>query len=559
MERLLFAPRRSGRQHTHESADDNLLGAGDSQNTRKNSDGRSFSFDSRSFVPERVDVCISQRYEIDSQEIGVGGYGRVYAAKDRMFKDRRVAIKKLVRHCDEKVETLKHEVNIMKELDHPSICKLFETYLQDDKVMFFVIEHLEGGDLCDLIMEQHHVEETTAAYIIKQAVSAVRYAHGHGIAHRDMKPENVCFCSADPGNHRVKVIDWGLGKHFASTRMKSSVGSGAFTAPEVLDPPSEDASYTSACDIWSLGVMSYVLLSGKPPFYGRPLQMLRCMQEEIYPMQGGIWDGISADAKDFIYGLLKRNSEERPSAGSLLLHPWLARQFVKVDSEVVGQVISNVEQFSHAPDFLSICVCSVARQLDHRSLENLYRVFCCLDANDDGVVELGELRAAFTLVFGEDSDELAEVDDTFSRLDLDNTGRITYTEFCAAGIGEGSYTQEQVLWAAFKTFDVDDNGKITAENMQQVLSRADVNQVWSEDVCEDVARQVMERFGSEDGSINFEEWLSLMRECASQHSEGSPKRRIGSKSDPALAAAHDIGYPSEGSDMQEAMRRLVSR
>jgi len=503
-------------------------------------------------VPERVHSCISRRYEIDPQEIGVGGYGRVYAAKDRMFKDRRVAIKKLVRHHDDKVETLTHEVDIMKELDHPSICKLFETYQPDDRVMFFVIEHLEGGDLCDLIMEQHHVEESTAAYIIKQAVSAVSYAHGHGIAHRDMKPENVCFCSRDADNHRVKVIDWGLGKHFSTTRMKSSVGSGAFTAPEVLDPPSEDACYTCACDLWSLGVMAYVLLSGKPPFYGRPIQMLRCMQEERYPMAGGLWDTVSADARDFVACLLKRDPEQRPSAGALLLHPWLARQFVRVDDDVVGQVLSNVEQFSHAPDFLSICVASVARQLDHRSLDNVYRVFCSLDANGDGVVELGELRAGFVLVFGEDSDEVAEVDDTFSRLDLDHTGLISYTEFCAAGIGESSYTQEQVLWAAFNAFDADGNGMITAEDVQRVLSRADVNQVWSEDVCEDATRQVLVHFGGKDGGIDFEEWLSLMRECASQHCEETPKRRVASKSDAGLAEAHLPGGIFQGAAARPA-------
>merc|ERR1719436_548654 len=102
---------------------------------------------------------------------------------------------------------------------------------------------------------------------------------------------------------------------------------------------------------------------------------------------------------------------------------------------------------------------------------------------------------------------------------------ISYTEFCAAGIGESSYTQEHVLWAAFKTFDIQDNGRITREELQQVLSNADVNHVWSNEVCEDVARQGMELFGGEDGNIKFEDWLSLMRESASQHAEKTMLRR----------------------------------
>jgi len=337
--------------------------------------------------------------------------------------------------------------------------------------------------------------------------------------------------------------------------MKSSVGSGCFTAPEVLsasaqqsevmsagEDGSEDAgySYTSACDLWSLGVMAYVLLSGKPPFYGNQFQMLRRMQAERYPMGDQFWEGISVEAKDFIAGLLRCDPEQRPSAESLLLHPWLARRVAPVDEDIMSQVLSNVEQFSHAPDFLSICVASVARQLDHRSLDNVYRVFCCLDSDSDGVVGLGELRAGFVHVFGEDSEEVAAVDETFSRLDLDHTGHISYTEFCAAGIGESSYTQEHVLWAAFKTFDLDDNGKITAEDMQQVLSRADVNQVWSESVCKDVADEVMQHIGSKDGSINFEEWLSLMRKCASQHCEETPKRKGSNKSEPGLVVVPTV-------------------
>mmetsp|Transcript_117292 Transcript_117292/g.373647 ORF Transcript_117292/g.373647 Transcript_117292/m.373647 type:complete len:644 (+) Transcript_117292:101-2032(+) len=484
---------------------------------------RNRRFDSRSLLAEREGAEISKRYEIDERPLAVGGYGQVFIAKDLLGRDRTVAIKKLMRHDGERDEALKSEVKIMKDLDHPSICKLFETYTQD-RVMYFVIEHLEGGDLCDRIMEFRCFDEFSAAYIIRQASGALRYAHAMGIAHRDMKPENVCFCSKNPECKRIKVIDWGLGKHFSRTRMKSSVGSGAFTAPEVLDPPSEDAGYSAACDLWSLGILTYVTLSGKAPFWGGPLQMLGKMREEIYPMTGELWDGISKDGKDFVRSLLKANPEERLPCERLISHPWLARDFIDVHPDDFVQVLSNVEHFSHAPHFLSICVASVAKQLDHRSLDKVYRVFSRLDTNGDGGLQIDEVRAGFLEVFGGSADNTEEVDEMFARLDLDGTGRITYTEFCAAGIGERSYTQEHVLWAAFKTFDIHDNGKITRESLQQVLLDADVTETWSKDVCEDVAKKVVEDFGGEDGQIGFEDWLGLMVQCASQHSMETPKK-----------------------------------
>jgi len=483
-------------------------------------------FDSRSFVPERENSEISKRYEIDARPLAVGGYGQVFVAKDLLCRDRIVAIKKLVKREDGD-EAWRSEVKIMKDLDHPSICKLFETYTQG-RFVYFVIEYLEGGDLCDRIMEHRRLEEGVSAYIMRQVCGALQHAHALGIAHRDMKPENVCFCNLDPDHkryNRLKVIDWGLGKHFSRMRMKSSVGSGTFTAPEVLDPPYEGAVYTAACDLWSLGILAYVTLSGKAPFWGSPVQMLRKMREETYPLRGPVWDNISDHAKDFVTHLLKANPEERLPCSELMKHPWVNQKFVEVSPRTLAIVLSNVEHFSHAPHFLAVCVASIAKQLDHRSLDNVYEVFSGLDENGDGSLSEDEVRAGFALAFGENSEIMEEVHEIFARLDLDGTGRLLYTEFCAAAIGESGYTQEHVLWAAFKSFDIHDNGKITLEGLQQVLLNADVTEGWSQDVCEDVAAQVIREFACAEGHLGFQEWINLMRQCTNEHSSETPKKR----------------------------------
>lgn len=394
--------------------------------------------------------------------------------------------------------------------------------------MYFVIEYCEGGDLFDRFQEYGQLAEDTVAGILKQVVSALKYAHGRGIAHRDMKLENICFCNKDdpeklPCNH-IKVIDWGLGKYFDQARMKSNVGTATYAAPEVLDGQG-DEGYTSACDLWSLGVVAYITLSGKPPFWGGMTEQLRRMRAEHYPLDTAFWKTVTPEAKDFIQCLLKQHPADRLSVDAVLAHPWLAMRSRTVAPQEIAHVLTNIEHFSRAPDFLSLCVASVARQLDHGTLTGIRDVFIQLDTDQDGVLELEEMRAGFLQVFG-DQFSSADIDEIFAHLDLDGTGQISYTEWCAAGLGEESYNEEHVLWAAFKTFDVRDDGKITVEEMQKVLTRADVSQVWTADVCEDFAGEVMEEFGNGKRDIDFAEWISLMRECAVRHERSSPKRLI---------------------------------
>merc|ERR1711933_260735 len=142
----------------------------------------------------------------------------------------------------------------------------FETY-EHERFMFFVLEFCEGGDLFDRINESRGLPEALSANVIKQVASALLYAHAHGVAHRDLKPENICFCTRDPDSTHIKVIDWGLGKFFRLNGMKSNVGSSAYAAPEVLDGRKGEG-YSQACDLWSLGVVAYISLSGKAPFWG---------------------------------------------------------------------------------------------------------------------------------------------------------------------------------------------------------------------------------------------------------------------------------------------------
>jgi len=343
------------------------------------------------------------------------------------------------------------------------------------------------------------------------------YAHGRNIAHRDIKPENVVFCTKDKDDAYVKVIDWGLGACWTNSKMSTAVGSMTYAAPEVLTSGGY-AEYTSACDVWSLGVMTYVMLCGKPPFWGSQKQHLAKATQEKYIITGPPWDAITDQAKDFVRILLRCDPAKRPMMDSVVTHTWLLKQERPCDVQTQSQVLLNMFRFSQASTFTKVCAAAVARQLDHTHLRSIHRVFRKLDQNGDGVLSLNEISTGFKNICGDESQEYQRVLETFRCLDLDGSQVIDYTEFCAAGLGQHGASQEEAIWAAFKTFDLNNDYKISKDELQKVLASVDMQNTWSAQVCEDVAQKVLEKFDTNgDGAIDFEEWKVLMRESWNQH------------------------------------------
>jgi calcium-dependent protein kinase len=470
----------------------------------------------------------------------MGGNGKVYVAKDHKFHDRLVAIKKIPKPNEPEADIFRAEVDIMKALDHPSICRLFETYI-DSAYIFLVMEFLDGGDLFDRFVEHADVfAECTVADIIKQVTGAMKYAHIRGFAHRDLKPENICFCSRDQQNTQLKVIDWGYGKYFGHQKMKSNVGTTVYVAPEVLTFSGASGGYTSACDLWSLGVLCYVALSGKTPFWGSTQEQLTRMKHEQYPIEGGVWDTISAEAKDFIRRLLRFCPRARSATDCLLQHPWLVERRQVVPQNLLVPIMTNLEHFSHKPDFLSLCMASVARQVDHSSLADIRDVFCMLDWNGEGTLDRRKVEEGFRRAFGHVPEDMSSI---FAHLDLDGTERVTYTEFCAAALGDHAFEEESVLWAAFKAFDHSDTGWVSLNDLQAVLTSADVNQVWSREVCQNVAAEVIEYYGDWDNTIYFHDWLHLMQECCSTRCHRWERGRLRPRSDVGKSGSkNSLGY-----------------
>jgi calcium/calmodulin-dependent protein kinase I len=256
------------------------------------------------------------------REIGKGGFSVVMEATNKRTGEK-VAIKRIRKDQVEgdDINLLLREVKIMRRLDHPNILKLYEVY-ESDEEFFLVMELVPGKELFDKIVDKGQYSEREAANIVRQIVSAVAYLHDQGIAHRDLKPENL-LTSGDGDNEIVKIADFGFSKNFGEDKLKTSCGSPGYVAPEVLT--NED--YDNSVDMWSVGVIIYILLCGYPPFYADNAPALfKKIMEVKYDFDDPSWENVSREAKELISSLLVKDPQKRLTAKQVLEHEWLKRR-----------------------------------------------------------------------------------------------------------------------------------------------------------------------------------------------------------------------------------------
>jgi len=266
---------------------------------------------------ERIDI--NEKFTL-GEELGRGGFSIVKRGIEKETGDA-YAIKIISKNqSEEELNLLRREIDIMKKLKHDNIVSLHSVF-EDNDTMFLVMELATGGELFDQIINKGVYSEQDAAFIIQQILEAISYMHGNGICHRDLKPENLLVTGSD--NDIIKISDFGLSKDFGKENLKTSCGTPDYVAPEVL----RGAAYDNTVDVWSVGVITYILLCGFPPFYGNTDQqifgkILRCE----YDFPSPDWDSISDEGKEFIRALLVLNPNDRPSASQCLEAPWISNK-----------------------------------------------------------------------------------------------------------------------------------------------------------------------------------------------------------------------------------------
>jgi len=212
------------------------------------------------------------------------------------------------------------QVDILKKVDHPYIVKCYDAF-DTKECMFLVMEIMKGGELFDRIVDKGHFTEQDAVGVTAKLLSAIKYLHDIGIAHRDLKPENLLMAD-ETENAEVKITDFGLSKVFDdhSTVMQTPCGTPGYIAPEVL----QMAGYDKQCDLWSMGVIVYILLCGFPPFYAdNDAQLFEKIKRGEYEFLRPYWDPISTEAKSFIRNMLVVDPKKRYDCDAAMNDPWL--------------------------------------------------------------------------------------------------------------------------------------------------------------------------------------------------------------------------------------------
>ena len=218
------------------------------------------------------------------------------------------------------------EIEIMKKVKHPNCIAFHDMYDCKEK-LYIVMELVTGGELFDRIIDAGHFSETEAAKCFKQIIQAVGYLHSIGIVHRDIKPENILYMSTDPDSP-VKLVDFGLGKiidiHGSQrAHMMTVCGTPSYLAPEVI----QRTGYGKECDIWSCGVILYILLSGCPPFdQGKaPRLLFQDIMNANYSFPPDYWKLVSQEAQDLVRKMMVVNIQSRMTPDQVLDHPWMRR------------------------------------------------------------------------------------------------------------------------------------------------------------------------------------------------------------------------------------------
>eukprot|EP00536_Pseudo-nitzschia_multiseries_P005177 jgi/Psemu1/238292/estExt_Genewise1.C_940024 len=396
------------------------------------------------------------------------------------------------------IEELENEIQILKTMDHPNIVKLHEVF-SHKKQIFMILELCDGGDLYTRLP----YTEKDSAYITGKLLSAIKYMHDHAIVHRDLKFENIMFESNAP-DAEIKVIDFGLSKKFVSNKMgfmREGVGTLYSMAPQVLQ-----GIYTSQADMWSVGVITYMLLSSHRPFYNKKRKVMidRIMRCD-YSFDKDYWKPISEDAKDFIDKLLVLDPKIRYKAKHAQAHKWMHKEFKAEDraptASTTERVTDNLLKYKNNAILKKLALNVIAHRSSTADIINLRKTFDQIDTANNGVITSEEFQNALK---DKCNFSQSELQDMFDSIDINNNGHIMYTEFIAATLEAQGQLDEDRIAEAFDRLDVDKTGMISRENMLHFFENTNVT-------AEDIDRIIEEADNDKNGVVCFEEFLAMFR------------------------------------------------
>lgn len=422
--------------------------------------------------------------------LGHGQFGNTYSAVD-LSTGAKVAVKTIEKKqmlLPISVEDVRREVKILDTLSgHENVVQFYASF-EDDDLVYIVMELCEGGELLDRILSKKdsRYSEKDAAGIVRQMLRVAARCHLHGVVHRDMKPENFLFKSQKEDSI-LKATDFGLSDYIKpGKRFHDVVGSAYYVAPEVLKRKSGPES-----DVWSIGVITYILLCGRRPFWDKTeAGIFNEVLKRKPDFREKPWPTISASAKDFVKKLLVKDPRTRLTAAQALSHPWVRVGGNASDFPLDISVLSNMREFVKYSRLKQLALKALASTLDSTEIADLRDQFDAIDMDQNGTITLDEIKQALAKDMPWRVKE-SRVVEILVAMDSNTDGMVDFDEFVAATLHVHQLEEaDSEKWqlrsrAAFDKFDSNKDGFITADelkvatgakgNMETLLEEADTD------------------------------------------------------------------------------------
>ncbi|KAK2974883.1 hypothetical protein RJ640_020798 [Escallonia rubra] len=461
-------------------------------------------------------VDITTIYDLD-KELGRGQFGITYLCTEKAtgikYACKSISRRKLVSEKDK--DDVRREILMLQHLTgQPNIVEFKGAY-EDHKNLHLVMELCSGGELFDRITAKGNYSEREAARVGRQIVNVVHVCHFMGVMHRDLKPENFLLVSRDE-DAPLKATDFGLSVFIEEGRVYTQVvGSAYYVAPEVLR-----RRYGKEIDVWSAGVILYILLSGVPPFWAETEKgIFDAILEGRIDYQSAPWPTISASAKDLVKKMLTKDPKKRITAAQALAnwltvnvirimmyvleHPWLKEDGEASDKPIDSAVLTRMKQFRAMNKLKKLALKVIAENLSEEEIKGLKQMFNNMDTDRSGTITYDELKTGLSKLGSKPSE--AEIQQLMDAADVDKSGTIDYTEFITATMHRHRLDKEENLYKAFQYFDKDGSGFITRDELKQAMTKHGMgDEATIDEVINDVDTD-------KDGRIDYEEFVAMMR------------------------------------------------
>lgn len=419
------------------------------------------------------DRHFAAKYEL-GKEVGRGHFGHTCLARARKgdMRGQVLAVKVIAKAkmtTAISIEDVRREVKILKALSgHSNLVKFYDA-CEDALNVYIIMELCEGGELLDRILSRGgRYNEGDAKIIVEQILNVVAFCHLQGVVHRDLKPENFLFSTKDE-HSPMKIIDFGLSDFIRpDERLNDIVGSAYYVAPEVLH-----RSYSTEADMWSIGVITYILLCGSRPFWARTESgIFRSVLRADPNFDDSPWQSVSPEAKDFVKRLLNKDYRKRMTAAQALSHPWLRDEHREIPLDML--VFKLVKAYLRSTPLKRAALKALSRAINEDELIYIRAQYNLLEPNSrDGRICIDNFRMAL-LQNCTDAMKESRTLEILNALEPLAYRRMDFEEFRAATISpyqlEAVASWEEIASTAFEYFEQEGNRAITIEELAQEMN-----------------------------------------------------------------------------------------